>query len=167
VYIAGPEVFLPVAEAEAVGAAKKAACARFGLDGLWPPDCGADLDDPHALFAGLVAMMDRADAAIACCTPWRGSGMDPGTAFEVGYLHAQAKPVLGYTNDPRDLADRVDPDGFVIEAFGFADNLMVVGPSLVSGHDLVRIDAAPEARWTDLRGFESCAEVLAARAARR
>jgi nucleoside 2-deoxyribosyltransferase len=159
VYIAGPEVFLP--DAEAVGAAKKALCRDHGLEGLWPPDCGADVGDPRALFHALVGMMDRADAGIACCTPWRGSGMDPGTAFEIGYLHAQAKPVLGYTNDARDLDARVEADGLVVEAFGFADNLMVVGPSLVSGREVVRIDAAASERWTDLRGFAACVRALA------
>jgi nucleoside 2-deoxyribosyltransferase len=160
VYIAGPEVFLP--DAEAVGTAKKAICEQHGLDGLWPPDCGADVDDPQALFGALVAMMDHAEAGIACCTPWRGSGMDPGTAFEIGYLHAQHKPVVAYTNDPRDLAARVEPDGLVVEAFCFADNLMVVGPSLVAGREVVRIHATPGELWTDLRGFEACARALVA-----
>ena len=50
----------------------------------------------------------------------------------------------------------------MVEAFGFADNLMVVGPSLVAGREVVRIDAAAGERWTDLRGFEACVRALAA-----
>jgi nucleoside 2-deoxyribosyltransferase len=160
VYLAGPDVFLH--EAADLAAAKREICARHGIDGLNPLDCGAPIDDPPALFAALIEMMDVADAGIANCTPWRGSGMDAGTAFEIGYLHAQGKPVVGYTNDPRDLADRVEPDGFIVEAFGYAENLMIAGPGLLAGRDLVRVDAAPEDRWTDLRGFEACVQALAA-----
>jgi len=45
--------------------------------------------------------------------------MDVGTAVEIGYMHAQGKPVFGYTNVAADYADRCDDDGCDIEAFGY------------------------------------------------
>ena len=59
------------------------------------------------LFAAMIRLMDECDAGIANLTPFRGPSMDVGTAFELGYLYGNAKPVFGYSNDPRDYAERV------------------------------------------------------------
>jgi nucleoside 2-deoxyribosyltransferase len=155
VYLAGPDVFLP--DAEEVGARKKAICEAVGLEPLWPADLISDLTDPGRLFADLVAGLDRADACIANCTPWRGGAMDPGTAFEMGYLQARGARVVGYTNDARDLKDRIEADGSLVEDYGLADNVMIEGPGLLRGERLVRVDVPPELRWSDLAGFQVCA----------
>jgi nucleoside 2-deoxyribosyltransferase len=159
VYLAGPDVFLP--NAHRVGEEKKAICHAHGLDALWPLDATHGLEDAVLIFEALVAMIDLADAGIANCTPWRGSGADPGTAFEIGYLHAQGKPIHAYTNDARELAVRVEPDGHVVEQLGLSDNLMLEGPALVAGRRVVQVDARPDELWTDLRGFEACVRALA------
>ncbi len=39
--------------------------------------------------------------------PFAASSMDVGTAFEIGFMRAWAKPVLGYSNTPADYASRV------------------------------------------------------------
>jgi len=51
-----------------------------------------------AIYRGNVAHMDRSDAIVANMTPFRGVSMDAGTAFEMGYMAAKGKPVLGYTH---------------------------------------------------------------------
>ena len=113
--------------------------------------------------------MQTCDLAIANCTPFRGVSMDVGTAFEVGYMRALDRPVLGYTNTPLDLSDRSamgrtridlpfdsDADGVDIENFGLAENLMIEIAIMESGGTLVRNAVAAGAEMTDLAGFEEC-----------
>ena len=184
IYLAGPEVFL--AEAIAIGARKKAICADHGFEGIYPFDeplpTGAMTEVGHRIFDNCVGMMDRcdlpasvldptrplivfehlvdmlerSDLAIANMTPFRGVSMDVGTAVEIGYMHAQGKPVFGYTNVAADYVDRCDDDGCEVEAFGFHDNLMCEGPVFHSGGYVVRGDVAPDALYTDLEAFEAC-----------
>jgi nucleoside 2-deoxyribosyltransferase len=92
----------------------------------------------------------RIGIILANMTPFHGPSMDVGTSFEVGFMSALAatKPnviVIGYTDDPRLFEVRVrddvyggkqnvrekdgaliGPDGRTIEAFGCAENLMIV-----------------------------------------
>jgi nucleoside 2-deoxyribosyltransferase len=158
IYLAGPEVFLPIDVARRVGAEKKEICARHGHEGVYPfdepvPDDG---DIGHLIFDACVRMMDACDVVVANMTPWRGVSMDVGTAVEIGYMHGKGKPVFGYTNDARSYADRCPPDGFVIEPFGFHDNLMCDGPVWRSGGVVVRRTVAPDALYTALDAFEEC-----------
>ena len=142
VYLAGPDVFR--ADAVAVGELKKALCARFGFDGVFPMDTlpGAqprDEDDPRSIYNACVAHMDRCDALVADMTPFHGPSMDVGTAFEMCYVAARGLPVFGYSEVLGAYYDRVSPgrvttknsqqrdaDGLLIEPFGLQDNLMVV-----------------------------------------
>jgi len=159
IYLAGPEVFL--AQAHDIGARKKAICAQYGFDGLFPLDegdvpPGPPAETAHLIFDRCVDMMNRSDIGIANMTPWRGVSMDVGTAVEIGYLHGTGKPVFGYTNIAADYADRCDDDGCAIEAFGFHDNLMCEGPVWKSGGEVVRGDVAANVRFDDLDAFERC-----------
>lgn len=174
VYLAGPEVFLP--DALDIGAAKKAICACHGLEGLFPLDNALDLsglsppDAGRAIFRANVALMQRADAVIANLSPFRGPGCDPGTAFEVGFMHALGKPVFAYANTALDHARRVedfhggqverradgrlfDPEGLEIENFGLIDNLMLDGAALEGGCFL-SADVPPADRISHLGAFE-------------
>lgn len=165
VYLAGPEVFLP--NAVELGAAKIECCRANGFDAQFPfePDAhdgGLPLDAAHRIFEHCIATMDRCDLIIANMTPFRGVSMDVGTAVEVGYMYARSKPVFGYTNVAGDYATRVVEDGFVVEAFGLADNLMVEGPVWHSGGSIVCTDVAPADRLTDQRGFVACVQQAAA-----
>lgn len=176
VYLAGPEVFL--ADAVAVGEAKKALCAAHGLRGLFPLDNALDLagltpqEAGRAIFRANVALMRAADAIIANLTPFRGPGCDPGTAFEVGFMHALGKPVFAYANTAQGHADRVaafcggtlarradgrlvDSEGFEVEDFGMIENLMLDGAALEAGCFLTGA-VAPGARLHDLTVFERC-----------
>jgi nucleoside 2-deoxyribosyltransferase len=138
VYLAGPEVFFPdVAE---VAERLKALCAAHGLTGLFPTDAErpteAGVTLARAIYLGNVALIDRSDAVVADISPFRGAGMDPGTAWEIGYAIARGLPVFAYSHDRRPYADRVGPtghgprgpvdaDGLLVEDFGLVENLMI------------------------------------------
>ena len=158
-YLAGPEVFLP--DAAAIGAAKRAVCAEHGLVGVFPLD---PLDgrvpdlDGSAIFAHCVAHLDAADLVIANLTPFRGPSADVGTAVEIGYALGRGLPVFGYTNVTADYRDRVDPEpGWLVEDFGFADNLMCEGTVRAHGGEVVRTAVAgdPATVLADLTGFRA------------
>jgi nucleoside 2-deoxyribosyltransferase len=185
VYLAGPEVFL--ADAAAVGEAKKAICARHGLMGLFPLDNALDLGglDPReaglAISAANEDLMRSADLIIANITPFRGPGMDPGTAFEIGFMRALGKPVFCYTASDLLHAERAarwagaaarerkgegveDGDGLLIENFGMVENLMIDGAVDASGGAVITPDNAadPNPDMRDLHLFEDCVRTAAA-----
>jgi nucleoside 2-deoxyribosyltransferase len=178
VYLAGPDVFLP--DAKCVGQLKREICQRYGLEGLFPLD-GAlpDTGNEHLskrIFHANTALMDQADAIIANLTPFRGPGADVGTVYELGYMLGKGgKLCLGYSNIARSYIDKVrdrvevraqggeflDPDGLVVEDFGFADNLMIIHGLELCGHSLV-VPAQPVADpLRDLSAFEACVRIAA------
>lgn len=182
IYLAGPDVFLPDFGAS-VFARKKALCEAYGCQGLSPLDNDTALDGLQpfdqgmAIYRANTAIMTRCDAVIAHMTPFRGVGMDSGTAFEMGYMRALGKPVLGYTNVTETFAsrtqryyeagifERVDPwtAGTAIERFEMADNLMMVGAVKDSGFEVVAtlVDSGQE--LSDTAGFETCLRLLTQR----
>jgi nucleoside 2-deoxyribosyltransferase len=176
VYLAGPEVFLP--DAAEVGRHKQVMCEAFGLLGLFPLDnditaAGAGVPLDRAIFRLNLAMMRGADAGIFNLSPFRGSGADPGTVFELGLMHGLGKPVFGYTNACDTLLARTpgakrdandvwrDRDGLMVEDFGNADNLMLDACLADAGSPMVRADA--DCALADLGGFEACLRLAAAR----
>lgn len=182
IYLAGPDVFLPDFGAH-VFARKKALCEAYGCQGLSPMDNDTALDGLQPFDQGVAiyranrAIMTRSDAVIANMTPFRGVGMDSGTAFEMGYMRALGKPVLGYTNVTETFAgrtqhyyeagifERVDPwtAGTAIERFEMADNLMMVGAVNESGFDVVATVVGAGLELTDVGGFETCLKLLTGR----
>jgi nucleoside 2-deoxyribosyltransferase len=185
VYLAGPDVFLP----DPVGMAsrKRAICADHGLTGVFPVDNHplhpAETDLPRWLwiYRRNEAHMRDADAVIANLTPFRGPSADAGTVYELGFMRALGKKVLGYSNVAADFVPRTlgflgaavsrdaegrwrDADGMAVEDFDRADNLMIDGGIQEAGGLLVRRDVPPERRFTDLVGFEACVKALAAHA---
>ena len=176
IYLAGPDVFL--AEAEAIGRAKKDRCAAHGFIGVFPLD--ADLASPAAtrvstcIYEACVDALLESDVVVANLTPFRGISADVGTVFEVAYAIALRKPVFAYTNESADLMDRVAAkigvlerdsppqeqdfaaDGMVVENFGLVDNLMIVEAIRAQGWDIVARAVPEDQRMTDLAGFEAC-----------
>ncbi len=159
-YLAGPEVFLP--DAVALGEAKKALCAEHGLAGVFPLDpVGGELPayEGLALFQHCIDHLDACDLVIANLTPFRGPSMDVGTAVEMGYALGRGLPVFGYTNVAADYRDRVAAEpGWLVEDFGFVDNLMCEGTVRAHGGEVVRTEVAatdPAARLADLTGFRA------------
>ena len=182
VYLAGPDVFLP--DALAMAERKRAICATHGLTGIFPvdnhPEHPQAADTPFWLwiYRRNEAHMRDADAVIANLTPFRGPSADAGTVYEVGFMRALGKKVLGYSNVaagflPRTLdflgaAAQCDAQGrwrdaaaMSVEEFGLADNLMIDGGIHEAGFTLIRHDVPEAARWSDLSAFEACVQALA------
>lgn len=172
-YLAGPEVFLP--DALAVGAQKCTLCRAYGFEGVFPLDAALDfagLEKPEQarrISASCERQMRSCAGLIANMTPFRGVSMDSGTAFEVGFMRALGRPVLGYTNVTADYGHRAntyrraslllpDADGpdVEVEDFGGAENLMIEAAILACGGAVVRHAAAPGQGMRDLFAFEEC-----------
>ncbi len=140
IYLAGPDVFRRDAKEHGEDLKKK--CSFAGFEGLFPTD--GDIDDAldgvakaEIIYAANIRLIQDADLVIANISPFRGPGMDVGTAFEIGFAIALRKPVIGYASNPCDYADRVPhrfspennlriaDDGMVVEDFGLCENLMI------------------------------------------
>lgn len=138
-YLAGPDVFLPNAAAQAE--AKIAICARHGLTGISPFNPALDTSLPpetlwRRIYLDDIAMIQSCGLIIANLTPFRGASADAGTLVELGWFLGRELPVFGYSNSADDFAARslaqmtATPDpipGLAVEAFGLADNLMIQG----------------------------------------
>lgn len=181
VYLAGPEVFLP--DAIAVAAAKKRICAAHGLEGVFPldpPPAAPAADRPYwmRIYLGNEAHIRSCAGLIANLTPFRGPSADVGTVFELGFMRALGRPVMGYSTVAADFLARTrgflgdaarrradggwqDADAMGLEDFGLADNLMVDGGIEAAGGAFEREEAPPGQRWHDLRAFERCVARLA------
>ncbi len=173
VYLAGPEVFLP--DPIAAGRAKTQLCAAEGFEGCYPLDAALDLaglaptEQARRISLANEALMASCDVLIANLTPFRGVSMDAGTAFEVGYMRALGRPVLGYTNVTPDYRDRVrsfrgsvgswrdgDRAEVAIEDFGLAENLMIEIAIIESGGHVVRTTVSAGREIEDLEGLRAC-----------
>jgi nucleoside 2-deoxyribosyltransferase len=177
IYLAGPDVFL--ADASDIGRRKQAICAEFGFEGLFPLDKDPKAaGDAATIFRANCALMRKADIGLFNLTPFRGPSADAGTIFELGYMTALGKPVHGYSAAPAAYRARIaaaagagialrDAEGYEIEDFGLADNLMIVRAIIETGGELAAIeettgtgDAPPLAAF---RAFRACLESLSRR----
>lgn len=133
-YLAGPDVFAP--DAAARFDAMRAACRASGFEPLTPVDTALPEGVQGVALARFikdanVALIRRCDAVVANIAPFRGPNMDPGTAWEIGYAEALGKPVVLWSETPLLLAERtpgdgrLDAQGWMIENFGLAENLMI------------------------------------------
>jgi nucleoside 2-deoxyribosyltransferase len=113
IYLAGPMVFYP--DPDATFQRMKQICQHHGLIGVSPLDNQIGLEGAapdRTLLQRIVkadlALMDTLDGGLFCLDPFRRApDMDPGTAFEVGYMRALKKPMAGWTHDPRDYPAKV------------------------------------------------------------
>ena len=143
IYLAGPGVFYadPLAESRRL----KDICAQFGLEGVFPMDAGLDIsamtkqEAAQAIYQANLDLIRSVDGVMADMQPFRGPGMDGGTAFEMGFAKALGKPVVGYNVQgyyldrcsayykglKQDGINQVDPAGLTVEDFDLADNLMM------------------------------------------
>jgi nucleoside 2-deoxyribosyltransferase len=178
IYLAGPEVFLP--DAMAIGRAKADLASEAGFEGLFPLDqqLGLDglpkLEQARRISLANEALMRSCDLLIANLTPFRGVSMDSGTAFEVGFMRALGRPVLGYSNVPGDYRVRAeayrargippgdsDAPGVEIEDFGMCENLMIAVAILESGGSVIEGHAPPKSEMADLTAFSRSLEEAA------
>ncbi len=144
IYLAGPEIFFPAPQKE--GQRLKDICANHGFEGVFPLDGNVGIEGlagweiAEAIFDANIQKIDECSAVIANMTPFRGPGMDGGTAFEIGYAYSAGKLIIGWSSDDRDYIDRVqeysggkleqsdrwrDPQGLEVEDYGQTDNLMI------------------------------------------
>jgi nucleoside 2-deoxyribosyltransferase len=177
IYLAGPEVFFPNAVEQ--GAEKKRLCAEYGFEGVYPLDneiAGIDAlsleERARRISHGNERLMRSCDLIIANCTPFRSVSMDVGTAFEIGFMQALGKPVLGYSNTPADYAARVreaaqiasaawdtESNAADIEVFGLAENLMIAVAIQDAGGQFVTQAVAADRMLSDLTGFRTCLDM--------
>jgi nucleoside 2-deoxyribosyltransferase len=177
IYIAGPMVFQP--DAAGQFAAMKAILDAEGLEGVAPLDnqLGLEGAEPgralaRAIYEADEGLMRAVQGAIFNVDPFRrGTEMDPGTAFEVGYCKALGLPMTGWTLDGRPYPEKVrafmadvfgeelragapnasgatsgdlrDPDGMLVHSAGMMQNLMIEMAIEAQGG---RIYAAPDWR---------------------
>lgn len=146
VYAAGPSVFLADHKDYELRLRAAAASVSSNIELLYPLDNVLDLEDKTpqevatAIARGNIELIQRADAVIADIRPWRGSGMDSGTAFEIGMAIQRGIPVVTYTDQPiEDYFNRVKKEAKhlssidgdthdhwgLIENFGYKENLMI------------------------------------------
>lgn len=141
-YLAGPDVFAPDASARLQW--MRQACREAGFIPLTPADNAFPEGRTGRELAAWIKeanrqLIDAADALVANISPFRGPNMDPGTAWEIGYAEAKGLPVFLWSEEPRLLEERTagtggrDPDCWLIESFGLAENLMIaVNPNGVA-----------------------------------
>jgi nucleoside 2-deoxyribosyltransferase len=114
VYLAGPMVFYTEEQMNETFKRMKEICAECGIEGIAPLDNQLDLTGVPAgkpLYRKIVQadidLMKKADGALICFDPFRGTEMDTGTAVELGYLYGKGKPMSGWTMDTRDYRQKV------------------------------------------------------------
>lgn len=173
IYLAGPEVFFPAEEHQAIVAEKKRLLRDYGFEGVDPLDTElsfppglAKTQQGHRIYRANRELMDSCDAIIANLTPFRGVSADPGTVFEIGYMIGQGKPAYGFTTDERLYRERaggsdLDERGHSIEDFEMSDNLMVEGGLRESGGQLFVADQPGEHPFFSAKLFRQCVEALA------
>jgi nucleoside 2-deoxyribosyltransferase len=159
VYLAGPMVFLP--EAERIFGIMKDILKDHGLRGVAPVDNQTNLigvrpgrDLNKAIYQADVEIMNSVDGAIFDISPFRrGTEMDAGTAFEIGYCRCLGIPMTGWTTQTHFYPEHVleyvkerfgqnltedvssapgaksggarDPDGVLVHSAGLYQNLMI------------------------------------------
>jgi len=173
IYLAGPEVFFPASEHQAIVAEKKRLLMAAELEGVDPLDTDLNLDPNLSkrergfqIYRANRELMDSCDGIIANLTPFRGSSADPGTVFEVGYMIGQGKPAVGFTVDGRRYFERAgnvpeDERGHVIEDFDLGDNLMIECGLKESGGALVNNGGERSDSFFSGALFEQCVALLA------
>lgn len=184
IYLAGPDVFYR--EVFDIARDKKQIIndiSNGSIVGLHPFDkelieAPTPLDKGRMISQANRAMMDDADMMIANITPFRGANVDDGTAFEIGYMVAQGKPIYAYSNAGQNLykgnvqhwiealkqGEIMDADdhgyirdhnGASIEQFGFPCNLMI--GEIIEGRFAMTDASEPP---TNLSAFQQVVDMI-------
>ena len=182
IYLAGPEVFLP--NAKEVLMQKSEIAREFGFTPIAPGDaqvpvCETRFQHGAAISAYDEKLMLQSDTIVANLTPFRGTGADPGTCFELGFMCALGRQVGAYTNDARSYVQRVTQatgdgvvrdeagkartasDGMLVEEFDMIDNLMMHGGIANRGGPVEVHQAAESQMFSDMSAFRRVLERMA------
>ncbi len=174
IYLAGPDVFLQ--NALDVAERKKKICREFGFEGLFPIDQDESPEvDAGKIFQANRRLMIRADIGVFNLTPFRGSGADCGTAFELGFMFSMGKPVHAYIGTELVYHKRVaelegpleekggdllDRSGLLVENFGLYDNLMLIESVAMAGGTIVARDEKTDVGLTAIDAFRECIKAI-------
>lgn len=174
IYLAGPDVFLE--NALDIAKRKCEICREFGFEGFFPSDQEDSIGtDASKIFQSNCALMRRADIGVFNLTPFRGPSADCGTVFELGFMFSLAKPVYGYSGDNTCYSKRVsktegpitnrdghswDRNGYEVEDFALADNLMIEKAIVEAGGTLTAIQETSSEPLAGLSAFRSCIQNL-------
>lgn len=158
IYLAGPDVFRP--DAEAWIAYVRALCEKYGFKPLTPLD-HKDVT-AEGIFKANIELIKKAQIVVANLDPFRGPEPDSGTAFELGFAHALGKKIVGYVSHFDTTIERVaiaegkalrseegktfDSQGRFIEGFGLPVNLMIGVPAQIMEGGLEECLVAIKAR---------------------
>ncbi len=171
VYMAGPQVFLP--DAAEKFEEWKAEAAKLGLEALSPFDSevgqttGENRESlSREIYNANLRLIRQCECVVADVTPFRGTELDSGTAFEIGFATALGKTVVQYNRDNRTVLSRTKayyeriarvplddflaeqdtmPDGMKVENFGHSTNLMIHHSGVATARDI--ITAFKDARY--------------------
>ena len=160
VYIAGPDVFAP--NADAIGKKYKDLCAQYGFEGLWPLDDQKEGCTASDVFLNCLRKVEQADIVIANLRPFRGFNADDGTVFEIAHAFNHGKRIYGYLDEICPMHERdplaqstdgehfCDANGYAYENFNLPVNCMIgCAVALIQGdlEDCLRA-AAEDSRST-------------------
>ena len=161
IYLAGPDVFRPDANAHFQRIKEKAHSMGFEafspFDSEVRPENLSGLDLARHIFQENEKLIQRCDLVLANCNAFRGALVDDGTSYEIGFAAALGKTIYGYIDArkplPEIVASRIpvtdhssgypiDEDGFLVnEDFGNSINLMLEYSIEQSGGKLIEGDA--------------------------
>lgn len=163
VYLAGPDVFRE--DAKIYGLFLKEQCAKLGMTGLFPLDNEIVPLDADKIFRSNCRMIRFCDAVVANISPFRGCGMDSGTAWELGMAYALNKQIYLYSDDLRDYKTREDGTTYlgdnlypIVEDFGLTENLMITcsGGTVYSSFIEALMAAKPTLKRPSVRNSFAC-----------
>ena len=149
IYLAGPEVFFPAEEHQAIVAEKKRLLLEYGLEGVDPLDSELASSDSETKFR-LGHRIYRANREL----------------MDSCYMIGQGKRAFGFTLDNRYYRERaggteLDDLGHSIEDFEMSDNLMIEGGIYGSGGQLFVADQPGEHPFFSAELFRRCVQSLA------
>lgn len=156
IYIAGFDVFKT--DAIKISNDYKSICLNNGHQGLFPFDKNVDFSLSNdvirdTIYKNNIEMIKDCDVVIANGNNFRGSELDSGTAFEIGYAKALNKKVIIYMDSletylekfikKNDVYSEVinekttltysKEDGMMVEDFGYQLNIMFEDCVIVKG----------------------------------
>jgi nucleoside 2-deoxyribosyltransferase len=148
IYLAGPDVFRQNA-IEHFDTLKEI-CSKHGFEGLAPLDNTINVNPEDELtpvhsnliFTENVDMIKMCDVIVANIEPFRGAGVDDGTAWEIAYGFALGKKIWGYSDYCNLSLKAITNVMFdmnrqehypIVENFGNTANLMIVESIKKSG----------------------------------
>lgn len=153
IYLAGPDVFRQNAIEHFNNL--KEICSKQGFEGIAPLDNTVEVNSEdectpihsNLIFTANVDMIKECDIIVANIEPFRGAGVDDGTAWEIAYGFALGKKVWGYSDYSNLSLKAITNVMFdmnrqehypIVENFGNTANLMIVESIKKSGGNIFK-----------------------------